>query len=261
MLVNNSLVRDSFDAYAWGRIQAIEAADGQPLEPEIRRAIHRFVKGCKKDSTWTAIKTCCILAGARTLAGALVPLVGAAPTNFNFVSGDYNRKTGLLGNGTNKYLDSQIADNSIPRNSHHLSTWVTQVETSDTIMIGSVASDFTAYSQISRSGGARRMVSRITFASLNTVGSSSLTGFLGLNRTTSSSVNWIIGNTSGSYSLASNVPTPGNYYVFARNVTGSGASFHSNARLSFYSIGESINLSLLNNRVSALMTAFNRYIP
>lgn len=35
----------------------------------------------------------------------------------------------------------------------------------------------------------------------------------------------------------------------------SGASFHANARLAFYSIGESIDLALLDARVTALVTA------
>jgi hypothetical protein len=65
-----------------------------------------FVNGCKADGIWNAIKASCILAGARTLNGALVPLVGTAPTNFNFVDWCYNRKTGLVGDGSTKYLDS-----------------------------------------------------------------------------------------------------------------------------------------------------------
>jgi hypothetical protein len=48
--------------------------------------VNAFVKGCKADGIWSAIKASCILAGADTLAGALVPLVGAAPTNFNITN-------------------------------------------------------------------------------------------------------------------------------------------------------------------------------
>jgi hypothetical protein len=77
------------------------------------------VIGCKQDGIWTAIKASCILAGARTLTGALVPLAGTAPTNFNFVDADYNRKTGLVGNGSNKYLNSNRAGNADPQNSFH----------------------------------------------------------------------------------------------------------------------------------------------
>jgi hypothetical protein len=85
-------------------IAAVEAADGQALEPAVKLAINAFIKGCKNDGIWPAIKASCILAGARTLTGALVPLVGTAPTNVDglFVSGDYNRKTGLVGTGSTK---------------------------------------------------------------------------------------------------------------------------------------------------------------
>jgi len=95
-----------FDADASTYIEAVEAADTQALETGVRYAINDFVIGCKNDGIWDAIKACCILAGARTLAGALVPLVGPDPNSFYFVAGDYNRKTGLKGNGSNQYIDT-----------------------------------------------------------------------------------------------------------------------------------------------------------
>jgi len=61
------------DADATAYLAAVQAADGQLLEPAVRIAINNFVVGCKADGIWTAIKASCILAGARTLAGALVP--------------------------------------------------------------------------------------------------------------------------------------------------------------------------------------------
>ena len=110
----------TYDTDAGNYIQAVEAADGQVLEGATRQAINNFVMGCKQDGTWTAIKRSCILAGARTLNGALVPFIGTAPTNYNFVSGDYNRKTGLVGNGSNKYLDTnyKISDRTSGLNLH-----------------------------------------------------------------------------------------------------------------------------------------------
>jgi hypothetical protein len=53
---------------------------------------------------------------------------------------------------------------------------------------------------------------------------------------------------------ASETPYNGNLFVFASN-TGAGAGAHVNARLAFYSIGESLNLALLDARISALITA------
>lgn len=70
------------DALAY--IEAVELADGQPLESEVFNSIQRFFKGCKSDGIWDAIKSSCLLMGARTLAGALVPLKGTAPTPVNF---------------------------------------------------------------------------------------------------------------------------------------------------------------------------------
>jgi hypothetical protein len=90
----------TYDEDAGNYIQAVETADAQALEPATRKAINNFVIGCKQDGIWDAIKASCILAGARTRLGALTPLAGTAPTSFNFVDGDYNRKTGLVGDGS-----------------------------------------------------------------------------------------------------------------------------------------------------------------
>jgi hypothetical protein len=56
----------------------------------------------------STVKAGCLMAGARTLSGALTPIAAdmPAPTNYNFVSGDYDRKTGLVGDGLSKYLNT-----------------------------------------------------------------------------------------------------------------------------------------------------------
>jgi hypothetical protein len=104
----------TFDPEITAYIAAVETADGQALEPAVKTAYINFILGCKADGIWNAIKASCILAGARTLTGALVPLAGTAPTSFNFVDGDYNRKTGLVGDGSTKYLDSNRNNNADP---------------------------------------------------------------------------------------------------------------------------------------------------
>ena len=113
------------DAQAY--LAAVELADGQALELSVRIAVDRFVKGCKADGIWTAIQECCILAGARTLDGALTPLKGSAPTNNGpFVAGDYNRETGLLGDGSSKFLTTAILLNTLTvTNSHAAISWTT----------------------------------------------------------------------------------------------------------------------------------------
>ena len=66
----------AYDTDAAAYITAVETADGQALETAVADAINAFVVGCKADGIWDAIKASCIMAGARTLNGALVPLVG-----------------------------------------------------------------------------------------------------------------------------------------------------------------------------------------
>lgn len=104
----------SYDPDASAYITAVEIADGQPLELNVKAAINSFVIDCKTDGIWDGITSCCILAGARTLNGALTPLKGVAPTNNNFIPADYNRATGLKGNGHDvsfKYIDTNRNDN------------------------------------------------------------------------------------------------------------------------------------------------------
>jgi hypothetical protein len=73
-------------------------------------AFDAFIKGCKTDGTWGAIKASCILAGWNNLDGALTPLVGAAPTNFNFGS------VSLLLRGDGPNGSTNIADSSLLAN-------------------------------------------------------------------------------------------------------------------------------------------------
>ena len=240
-----------YDTDAQAYITAVETADGQALETAVKDAINGFVVGCKADNIWSAIKASCILAGARTLSGALVPLAGAAPTNFNFVSGDYDRETGLLGNGTSKYLNSNRTANADPQNSHHMACYVSTALTNTATGIY-MGADGVARNSSYPSGFALRQ------ASVSAVGSNT-TGLRAASRTSASNVNWITGASTGSYTATSASPPTLDILVFARS--NPGASNYANARLAFYSIGESLDLALLDARVSTLISAFATAIP
>jgi hypothetical protein len=236
------------DADAQAYFERVEAEDGQTLEPAVKTAINDFVVGCKDDGIWDAIKASCILAGARTLSGALQPLVGAAPTNYNFVGDDYNRKTGLKGNGVAKYLDSNITDDEqgITLNDMHLSVYKT--ETGSTVgvryLIGNNDSEIYTNSAnlFTQSRG-----SRITS------GASTDNNFIGWSRSTSTGYNYRVNSVTTAQVLASTSVANTNIGVFARTIP----SIYGTHRLAFYSIGESIDLAALDTRVSVLMTAIN----
>jgi hypothetical protein len=240
-----------FDADASTYIEAVEAADTQALETATRYAINDFVIGCKQDGIWSAIKASCILSGARTLAGALVPLAGTAPTNFNFVAGDYDRKTGLVGDGSTKYLDSNRISDSDPQDNCHLAVYASTGGTAGTVYIGGsvnfgkrIAADSVRLNSGANSYAISPTAPTLVAASRSTSGSYSVRhNALNFNATNASV-------SSGTAAMA----------VFATNNNGSIAG-HTDARIAFYSIGESLNLAALDARVSALITAFGVAIP
>jgi hypothetical protein len=254
---------DDPDAEAY--IAAVEAADEAaspgigPLEIATKVAIHSFVKGCKADGIWPAIKASCILAGARTLNGALVPLVGTAPTSFNFVAGDYNRKTGLVGDGSTKYLNSGRFGNSDPQNSKHISVYVTDPLGSTGTFIGGRTIPETIVDQLGLTS-VSSMIARVNSAGFQTVAISYSQGFYGLNRSNSAAVNWRAASSlAGSVSTTSGESPNFPIDVFRRS--GSTNNDPTTARFAFYSIGESLDLALLDARVTALINAFAAVIP
>jgi len=236
------------DALAY--IAAVETADGATLEDGVKSAINNFVAGCKSDNIWSAIKSSCILAGARTLNGALVPLAGTTPTNFNFVSGDYNRKTGLKGNGTTKYLNSNRAENSDPQNNFHICANLTfHNATANRTILGTVDLTLTPQkiTEIYDGYGFRMR------GGLKTVTSNSTASFVGGSRASSSEFTSRVFSSTSTTSANSVSSTSNNFNIFGRNNNGA-LSSPSAHRLSFYSIGESLNLAALDTRVSTLMT-------
>jgi hypothetical protein len=246
------------DADATAYISAIETADGQSLEPAVKTAINNFVVGCKSDGIWSAIKASCILAGARTLSGALVPLVGAAPTSISFVSGDYNRKTGLVGNATTKYLNSNRAADADPQDNAALAIWVSTPSISiNRYYLGALRSATpSVYSGITTNVG-------FLIRNLQPIPNSNPTGtgLAGVSRTASNSYNWRWAGATGTSSIRVSTGTyNANIFVYGTNTNGAIAN-RSNGRLAFYSIGESLNLALLDTRLSTLMTALTAAIP
>jgi hypothetical protein len=242
------------DTDAQAYIAAVEAADGATLEAGVKWNIDQFVRGCKADGIWTAIKASCILSGARTLSGALVPLVGTPPTNNNFVSGDYNRKTGLVGNGSTKYLDTNRNNNADPQNSNHNVVYVS------TAQIGALGNYIgTASGNGSNNIGQNIATIEAYVRSRSLTGSvvaGSALGFLGQARASSAAFTFRTNTVSTTFNVASETPLAASIYIFNRNLAN-----YANARLAFYSIGEALDLALLDTRISTLITSNALVIP
>ena len=222
-------------------------------------AINSFVVGCKQDGIWDAIKACCIMAAWDGLNGALYPLKGAAPTNYNFVAGDYDRETGLVGNGTTKYLNSNRASNADPRNNQHIACWVSTASTTTSgtnqfaayIAAGSSTSE-TSIGRLDQNSANYFIRSRTSGFAFDQVSGASNTGLVGLSRAAGASYVFRSGGTDTTFTRAStdSASVTQEFGVF-RDPTN--AISYNNGRLAFYSIGESIDLALLDTRTTRFM--------
>lgn len=251
----------SYDADAQAYITAVEAADGQALETAVRDAINTFVVGCKTDGIWSAIKASCILAGARTLTGALVPLVGTAPTNNGFTSSSYNRKTGLVGNGSN-YLNSNRANNADGLNDTHMSVYVSAIATAVWMGANQINGSTKSLEGLSE----RYVITRFYSGDPNFTDYNAFpaprNGFYGMSRSASASYTVRGCGTNNTVAIASTSQNSIPVMVYGRTLDNSTTpDARTSARFAFYSIGSAIDLALLDSRVTALVNACGAAIP
>ena len=211
----------------------------------------------------STIKQYIVHAGARTLSGALVPIVGPAPTNVGFLAPDYNRKTGLKGNAV-KYLNTNTAPNSVAQNNAHLSVYITQAAaTNNTKYMGSQNASNNAMRLIDNIGtlGANINSSSGYFAPAN---SSQRTGLIGASvnpaqaAANQMSVRFNSATITAGNTINSTLSL--NMFVFARNLNGS-PNQGTDARISAWTFGQSLALNLIEDRIITLTNSLSSAIP
>ena len=250
------------DADASDYLSRLAEADGASVEVGIAQAIEAFITGCKADNAgysgdatrtnWDAIQASCIMCGARTLSGALVPLKGDAPTSYNFVEADYSRSgtPGLKGDGSTKYLDTGRAGDADGEDDYHQAVYETSGPTSfsnypayignNSAHIGVLTTGVTLYVR-SRFSPSYDAVSYVAG------------GLLGVSREEASSYTFRAGETSQSFSRTSDTVNTQNQFVFAFASGASAASSLTDARIAFYSVGAALDLAKMDTRVTNLI--------
>jgi len=251
------------DTDALDYLARVKAADGAGVETGVAVAVDAFVRDTKAAGVFSALKACCLLAGARTLAGALVPLAGDAPTSNGFVSGDFSRTSGLTGDGTS-YLDSGRNNNADPQNDFHMLVYETEAVAGNKPLMGcGVITNENGVSNFGRYNLTNWFTrSRHGAGFIDQSYPAGPAGLAGSNRSASSTVTVRSFGVSTSSAQASQTPFSGNITVFGlANIP----SFTSNT-LAFYSIGTAIpdldaleaSLENLINRLKfALLTGEN----
>lgn len=234
------------DAY----IRRVEAADGVPLEPAVRRAIAEFVIGLKTDGLWSKLGNALLMCGARTISGAVVPLIGPTTTVTSFVSGDYARKTGIASSAynTTKKIATNYTD-PFTQNDFHLSVYATAANgVGFQPMVQGLPNAGTLNNRII--GG--NTSSTVTLqARSDSNGGVSLTSAVGLHaaiRTASNTATGYLAGSTGTNTRTS-VSALGQAYTLFGGT---------DARLAWYSCGSSITAATLETRVAAVIAAIGR---
>jgi len=241
----------SYDSDAAAYIAAVETADGEPLEDGVKTAINNLVVGYKEDGTWSDFGAHQLLCAARTLDGALVPLIGTGPTNFNFVTGDYSRALGLRGNKTAKYLQSNYLANATGVNDAHMSVYMTAEPTASSNLIGAYVISPAWFNYLYR-------VPSTTATNFSINSSEQLGGavigavnFLGVSKSTVGQFKYRYDGTEGTAIYANSSPAEMDISVFRRNRNTPDS--YTDARIAIYTLGSAINLGLVRSRQVTFM--------
>lgn len=257
------------DSDAENYIQRVETADGEALETGVKQAINQLFLDLKSVSApvsgtnWNSVAsgTLLLMVGPRTLAGILEPLYPdeTLPTNTNFVSGDYNRKTGLLG-GTGKRIDFRDMSSGGPTiNDHAQAVWITSLGTAVTNR---------AFITSGPTAGTTGMVKSATAASFlfrsansgssnNTTVSESTVGFCGLSRSNSANFLTRIAGTTANPTVASSSFHPEQCRLFQR--TDGTQQF--TGRMAFACFTTAIDLEAMETHLTAYINAVNAALP
>lgn len=266
MMMGQGSSGSAYDSEAQAYFNAIVANSGT-ISTASKGYINTFVLAAKSHSYWTKMYIFAPFVGDQLLAA----LVGFKPsaattvtmTNGNFVSGDYSEATGLLGNGTTKYIDTGVLDTTATANSTHLMAYNRSSSSNGgrhgvsaaggIFEIYAPYSDSSFYSDQYDSANGR--------AKSNPMATPY--GFLVGSRTAS--------NSHHVYRNGSDITTAGsgtsggtlaglNVYIFAVN-TGSGAGAWADCRLAAFSFGSGLTSSDVSNfstDLNALQTSLGR---
>ena len=213
------------DSDAAAYVAAVEAADAASLEDGVKSAIDALFAGLKADGEWNAFGVLRVYAGPRTLAGCAVPAKGVAPTLVNFVSGDLNRETGLVGDAASKRIDSNYSNTTPAQNSRQSWVWLTTATLDGTLRSVFGAGDNAAGSTSIRSNSSTAKQAYCSGLGAGNFTAAITAGLVGVNRSGSTNFIYRTGGASETLTVTSTTPLSANFSSLA-NSTPSRYSAH-----------------------------------
>jgi len=254
-----------FEAVRLANIAAGASASLAAISTPNKVVMNNLFLTLKAQNVWAAAQQSNFFGASPYLAGALVPLNPsfATVTNNNFVEADYSRTSGLLGDGTSKYIKTNFLPSAANQDNLHLQAYITQGASLTTrIFLGNtvIATSGGFYANIATAASGTAVTTKCLGASSTNGTLGRATGLASINRSVTATYDrYLCGNTVGVTSVGS-APVIAAFTVFAGSTGQSGT--YNNARIGFYSIGSSIatTATYLSNALAvetALATTFS----
>jgi len=173
--------------------------------------------------------------------GITVPLRDGMPvlTQNNFVVGDLDQLTGLKGDGSTKYLATNVAGTAISQNDASISVYIKESHTAG----GGFLLGNGTQSAVLRANATQRLHGSTA------LGTTPTPGLYGAARSTSTDIDVRSNATDYSAAVTSTAPNAGLIGIFAL-----GTIVSSNARLATYHIGPALDLATLESLQDTLIT-------
>lgn len=250
------------DADAQSYIAQVESADGQPLEEGVKISINNLILGLKGHNLWSNLNHLLLLSGPRTLNGLLVPVKGTAPTLNNFTIDDYNRKTGITGDGSTKYINSNVKlTDMFASDGGHIGVRVVRSTLLNSAYMGARGSTTSTGSVLLGVGGtSTTFESRVLMAATQTSTNSArhdANGFYCINKQVGGAYYVIHPNFMNSTGATlTTTTTSTDIYVLANNNNGT-ADRYSNGRVGLYLLGKGFPSTSAD--ATNLKTVIDRY--
>jgi hypothetical protein len=159
-----------------------------------------------------------------------------------------------VGNGSSKWLNSNRNNNADPQDNNHNSVFISAVPTVSSGLVGTTSSTL-GHNNIFAGMDVNGLFMRSRSATLFSLQPTIPTGFAGHTRSQAGSFLARSAKVTQSAVRDSGTPIIGSVQVFTRDTA------FTDARLAFYSIGESLDLALLDTRVTDLINAIGAAIP
>ena len=241
-------------------LAAVAAADGAGVETGVAVAVDAFIKGLKADSLWDAIGSSCLLCGPRTLSGALVPLRGDAPTaEGGWASGDYDRSTGMKGNGTSLYLNTGVNNASFTQDYFHMACYVTAAGTAGgTLWLAGAGGNQTGASELFTAGGNYQFRNQNFDNATLGAAADTKTGLIASSRQVPGQFDVRADDVSGFTSRASESPYSGIIHIFGSSFFAPTVGY--DGSIAYYSLGSQIDMAKLRTHLDAYVTAIGAAI-